>query len=129
MKNPMRIWFLLTALGVSAALTGCIAVVAAGAGAGTVAYVQGKLESPLGADYHRSVAAVDRAIAQLEFARISHNQDALTSTFTVRTAEDKKVVIEVSKVSDQASKVEIRVGIFGNEALSMTILDRIKANL
>ena len=129
MKNPIRTWFLPAVAAAAVALSGCVAVVAAGAGAGTVAWVQGRLDAPLNAGYRKSVAAVDRAIAQLEFARISNKQDALTSIFVARTAADKKVEITVIKVSDDASKVQIRIGIFGDEALSMTILDRIKANL
>jgi hypothetical protein len=129
MKTSLKTWLVVAAAAGSMALTGCVAMVAAGAGAGAVAYVQGKLEAPLDAHYAKAVRAVDRAIEQLEFARISEKKDALTAIFVARTAEDKKVTIRVSKVGDQSSRVEIRVGLFGDETLSMTILDRIKTNL
>ena len=42
---------------------------------------------------------------------------------------NKKIKIKVSKVGDQSAKVQIRVGVFGDEALSLAILDKIKTNL
>ncbi len=110
-------------------LTGCVAVVAGAAGAGTVAYVRGELESTLGAGYERSVEATNLAIQQLQFAKVSERRDALLDTITVRTAGDRKVVIRVNKVADFSSRVRIRVGWFGDEALSLTILEKIRANL
>ncbi len=110
-------------------LSGCVAVVAGAAGAGAVAYVRGQLEAPLNADYEQSVAATNLAIKQLEFARISEKKDALEAYFTVRTAADRKIDIKVIKIAAGASKVQIRVGIFGDEDLSMTVLTKIRDNL
>jgi Protein of unknown function (DUF3568) len=129
MKIPFKTWFLLAAVAASMALTGCVAVMAGAAGAGTVAYLRGELDAPLDASYPQAVSGVDRAIKQLEFARISDKQDALTAIFIARTAEDKKITIKVTKVGDQTSKVAIRVGWLGDESLSLTILSRIKANV
>ncbi len=112
-----------------ASLTGCVAVVAGAAGAGTVAYVRGELESTLSAGYEKSVEATNLAVQQLQFAKVSERRDALMDTITVRTAGDRKVVIRISKIADLNSKVRIRVGWFGDEALSLTILEKIRSNL
>ncbi len=130
MKTTLRIQAAVAAaVLVLASLTGCVAVVAAGAGAGTVAYVRGELDSTLSAGYDTSVTAANRAIQQLQFAKISESRDALTDKIIVRTAGDRKVVIWVDKMSDLSSKVRIRVGWFGDEALSLTVLEKIRANL
>ncbi|HKB89816.1 MAG TPA: DUF3568 family protein [Opitutaceae bacterium] len=135
MKSKLRLfrsWSLLGAIGLlvaSLSLTGCLAVAAGGAAAGTVAYIRGDLEANLGNDYERVFHATEEAISQLQFAKISAVKDALEGTVLARTASDKKVNIKVTKVSDQLTRVRIRIDIFGNEALSMTILDKIKANL
>ena len=129
MKIPMRTWFLLATATAALAGSGCVAVVAGAAGAGTMAYIRGELDAPLDTNYHQAVTAADRAIKQLQFALVSDRQDALTAVFTARTAEDKKITIKVVKVGDQTSKVEIRVGWMGDERVSLTILDRIKANV
>jgi hypothetical protein len=120
---------MLGAVILAASLSGCVAVVAGAAGAGTIAYVRGRLDAPLEADYDKAVRAANLAIKQLEFAKISEKKDALEAILIARTAADRKVEIKVFKVSDQTSKVQIRVGVFGDQALSLTVLDKIKINL
>ncbi|HEY0967523.1 MAG TPA: DUF3568 family protein [Opitutaceae bacterium] len=128
----------LSALRISAALaltalvglqSGCLVVAAGAAGAGTVAYIRGELESSVNGRYETVVSAANEAIGDLKFARISENQDALTALLIARTADDKKIEVKVTKVTDTVSKVQIRVGIFGDETISRTILDTIKGNL
>jgi hypothetical protein len=109
--------------------SGCLIVAAGAAGAGTVAYIRGGLEASLEGRYDSVVAAANEAVADLQFARISENKDALTALIVARTADDKKIEITVTKVSANLSRVEIRVGVFGDEFVSVSILDRIKANL
>jgi hypothetical protein len=117
------------ALAVAVALqSGCVAV-AVGAGAGAVAYIRGDLEATLEGSLNATNKAADRAVSQLEFVKISDRKDALSANLTARTAQDKKVEIIMTKVSGQVTKVKIRVGIFGDEAVSLAILDKIRANL
>ena len=122
----------LAALVVTAVLalhSGCLAVAAGAAGAGTVAYVRGELSVSLDQNFDRTVYATQRAIEDLKFAKISDKQDALMAVIVARTAEDKKIEIRVSSVSAAQTKVQIRVGVFGDEALSQRILEKIRANL
>lgn len=109
--------------------SGCLVAAAGVAGAGTVAYIRGELSSTLDAPYENVVRASNRGIQQLEFAKISENKDALTAIIISRTADDKKIEVKVSKISDSTTRIQIRVGVFGNEALSLTVLDKIKENL
>jgi hypothetical protein len=129
MKPALKFRLMLAAALLAASLTGCVAVVAGAAGAGTVAWVRGELEATLDANYEKAATAANLAIEQLQFAKISEKKDALTAILIARTAEDKKVEIKVIKIGDQSAKVQIRVGVFGDEALSLTILDKIKTNL
>ena len=129
MKTKTRLGLLFASAVLALSLTGCVAVVAGAAGAGTVAYVEGRIDAPLNANYTKSRQAVDLAIKQLEFALINEHHDALTAYFTARTAGDKKISITLMKVTDSTSRVQIRVGIFGDENLSLTVLNKIKANL
>ena len=128
----VRLAMLMTAsvlLGTLAATSGCLAV-AAGAGAGAaVAYVRGDLDATLNAGFEKAVHAANAAVGDLKFAKVSEKKDALQAILTVRNAADKKIEIRVTQVGDALTKVKIRVGVFGDEALSLTILDKIKANL
>jgi hypothetical protein len=117
-------------LALATGFSGCLAV-AAGAGAGAaVAYVRGKLEANLGADYEVAIAATNRAIQQLGYAKVSESKDSLVDNFVVRNADDKRIDIRLENAARGLTKVTIRVGhFFGDQALSVSILEKIKANL
>ncbi len=127
-----RIWTAVTAMAALAVLgttSGCVAIVA-GAGAGAaVAYVRGDLDASLDASVEKALGAVNKAVTQLQFAKVSEKKDALQAIVVARNAADKRIEIRVDKVTEASSKVKIRVGTFGDEALSVTILEKIKANL
>lgn len=108
---------------------GCVAVVAAGAAGTGVAWYRGKLEVNLNHDLDAVFRASQKALTQLEFAKISDKKSSVDAELVSRTALDKKIEITLQKVTDGTTKVAIRVGVFGEESLSMTILDKIKANL
>ncbi len=100
-----------------------------GAAAGTVAYVDGKLEVSLGYSYDAVVTASNRAISQLQFAQPEERKDALSDTLTTHDAKGDSIEVVVTKVGDNLTKVDIRVGTFGDQPMSQEILDKIKANL
>ena len=129
MKTIWRLWAILAVAAFLPLPSGCVAVLAGAAGAGTVAWVEGRLDATLDANFGRAERAADRAITQLQFAKVSEDKDALTAKLIARTAEDKRVEIKVIREGDTASKVQIRVGLFGDKAQSLAILDKIKANL
>lgn len=111
-----------------AAMPGCI-VMAAGAGAGAVAYVRGELNATVDSDYNRVVTAAGQAIKELEFAKVSENKDALQAVLVARTALDKKVEIKIANPGNKLTTIKIRVGVFGDEQLSQAVLAKIKAGL
>ncbi len=120
---------LTTALATLAGTSGCLAV-AAGAGAGaTVAYVRGDLDTTLSANLDRSTRAVNKAIEQLQFAKVSESKDALQVIVIARNAADKKIELHLDKLADDATKLKIRVGTFGDDYLQTTILEKVKSNL
>jgi hypothetical protein len=124
-----RVWVALV-LGIAAAgLTGCVAVVAAGAAGTGVAWYSGHLEANLDQNLDAVFAASQKALNQLEFANISNKKSSVDAQLVSRTALDKKVEVTLEKVTDRSTKVIIRVGVFGDETLSMSILDKIKAAL
>jgi hypothetical protein len=109
--------------------SGCAVVVAGAAGAGTVAYIRGELDATLNERYDRVISASNDAVEKLELARISEAKDVFSAVIIARTAEDKKVRIKLTKEGEKMTKVQIRIGIFGDEEKSRAILDRINAGL
>jgi hypothetical protein len=111
-------------------LTGCIALAAgAAAGAGAVAYVRGELDTSLNANLDAVDRAANRAGDELKFAKINESADALTRILTLRTADDKKIEIRLTRTTDTLTRVRIRVGLLGDETLSRLLLEKIQANL
>ena len=133
MKSSRSFYSIVTAavlsISVLGATSGCLAVAAAAGAAGAVAYVRGELAATLSSDMARAQNATDQAIAQLGFAEVSDRRSAVDGVFIARTAADKKIEINLEKVADNVTRIRIRVGLIGDESLSMQILDRVKANL
>jgi hypothetical protein len=126
--NRTHIAFLLLMLSLPF-MSGCALLLAGGAGAagaGTGVYVKGDLETNLEAPLERTIEATNRAIDNLEFVKISEEADKLTGEITARTAQDKKIKIKLDKVTDNTTKISIRVGVFGDKALSYSLLEEIK---
>lgn len=116
-------------LGVTAATTGCVAVAAAGAAGAGVAWIRGALETNVDHDLVRVYRASQKAVRELEFAVVTERQSSVDATVVARTALDKKVEVILKQAGSKTTHISIRVGIFGDEAMSLAILDRIKAEL
>lgn len=109
--------------------SGCVIVAAGAAGAGTVAYVRGELESTVPSSLAKSMQATRAAVEQLKLIKISDKEDALAGVFVARTADDKRIEVKLTAVGEGMTKVQIRVGVFGDRTVSTAVFDRIKANL
>jgi len=128
-RFPLRALAAMLLVATLACNSGCFLVGAAAAGAGAVAYVRGELNASLGNKYDDVLRASNRAMVQLEFAKVSESKDALQAQLIARTALDKRITITIKKTGDAFTRLEIRVGTFGDEMVARTILDKINANL
>ncbi len=108
--------------------SGCLAV-AVGAGASAVAWVRGELRTTVNGNFDKTVAAANKAVRQLEFVKISESKDALLAIIVARNAADKKIQIKIENVGGALTNVKIRVGIIGDEPVSLALLEKIRANL
>jgi len=111
---------------------GCILLVAGGAaaaGAGTVFYLDGELKDTESASLDTVNTAAVAGLKDLQFAVISDTKDAISAKILARTATDTKITITLAKLSPESTEIHIRVGTFGDEALSRQILDKLKTHL
>jgi Protein of unknown function (DUF3568) len=111
------------------ALSGCVSKPAGAGAAATYVYLKGDLESTLEGNLDRAFRASNEAVKQLQFTKISESKDALLGIVVARNAADKKIEIRVDKAGENLTKVKIHAGLVGDEALSLAVLERIKANL
>jgi hypothetical protein len=109
--------------------SGCAVVVAGGAGAGTVAYLRGDLRATMDASMDQAAKAVTAGIAKLRLNMISEESDATGGKFIARTAKDEKISITLTRESATLTRISVRVGLFGDEALSRHIYEAISQSL
>ena len=114
--------------GTAAIIQGCVAA-AIGAGAGAVAYVRGDLEAFEAENLNTVYKAAERTIEQLELNVIEKTKDALSVTIVTRDAENKRIRIKLKAMTENTTKISIRIGWFGEETKSRLIYDKIKVNL
>lgn len=108
---------------------GCmVAVVGAGA-AGTVGYLKGDLEVVEAVSLNVVYQATEKAVEEMNLFEISKKKDSLEAIFTLRDVSDKKITIKMTAITKSTTKISIRVGIFGNEAKSQMIHEKIKENI
>lgn len=101
---------------------------AAGAGAGTYAYVDGELKNTETVSYDTACSATLAAMKDLGFAVVEDKKDALTDKITARSTVDKRVYVTLTKQSPTATEIRIRVGTFGDQTQSQQILNQIKSH-
>jgi hypothetical protein len=94
-----------------------------------VAYGHGELSTDLTHHLDAVFGAAQRALGQLEIVKIDDKRTRVDAQILSRTATDKKIVINLYRVTDTLTKVEIKVGLVGDETLSRLILDRIVSEL
>ncbi|HHT9124916.1 MAG TPA: DUF3568 family protein [Candidatus Brocadiia bacterium] len=121
----------ITLLGILFSTGGCAGalLVGGGAGAGTAAYIMGELKSTEEASIEKTWQAAQKAMDDLEFLVTSKQKDALSAKLIAREANDKKIEIKLKKISESLTEVKIRVGVFGDESLSLHVLKEIRKNL
>ena len=113
-------------------LAGCPAAFVAGgvaAGAGGVAYAMGELKILIDRDVHAIYEASRAALAKLEIKVVEGEKDALSALIIGRGAGDKKITLKIKRAEGHLSELSIRVGTFGDEAMSQAIYDEIRKHL
>jgi hypothetical protein len=109
--------------------SGCL-LVAAGAGAGAgVAYVKGDLDATVNAAPDQVAAAAEAAMKDMGLAVVSSQASKLDAKVVGRTARDTKLQVIVKAESTGTSKVSIRAGHFGDDALQSQLLGEIQKRL
>ncbi len=111
---------------------GCfLFVVGAAAGAGAVGYawVDGEVKTTEAASLNQTWDASLAAMKNPEFTVTDKSKDALSGSVTAQTADHKTIKINLKYISNTSTDIRIRVGTFGDETLSRTILSKINSHV
>lgn len=111
---------------------GCVVAavgVGAAAGAGTVAYLKGELKALEDANIDRVWSATEGAVNELNFIVTNKVKDSVSAKLDALTADNKSIHITLKRKTGSLTEIVIRIGTFGDEKLSMLILEKIQKRL
>jgi phage tail sheath gpL-like len=74
-------------------------------------------------------AAAEKAAGDLKLSDIVGNATKVDGKVTAKNAHGDAVTIEIEQAGEHVSKVSIRVGVTGDEAVSKQLVDKIKSRL
>jgi uncharacterized protein DUF3568 len=77
----------------------------------------------------KATTAASKACEDLKLDNIASNATSVDGKVTARTAEGQDVVINIEQDGANVSKVSIRVGATGDEAVSKQLVDRLRSHL
>jgi hypothetical protein len=130
MKGEKR-WLILGAMiFVLVGLPGCAMVVGAAAGAAGVAYVKGEAEkiydAPIARVYNATLVAVKDDLGLVVYESYLAG---LEGEIEARRLDEKEVDIDLKALTENTTKVKIRVGTWGDEEYSRLIFSKIDKRL
>src|SRR3990167_5110932 len=102
-------------LGAVITSSGCALLFGAAAGAGGFAYVKGDLQKNFDYPLDRLHKACTRALRDLKAIVSSDETDKHSSKIKFTLEGDKTGEINIKALTEKASKLSIRIGIFGDE--------------
>jgi hypothetical protein len=117
----------LIAISSGVALSGCSTIAAARVS--TFAYVNGELCATLPAPLDDAYRASSTALEELELPVIGWAKDAFGARLTAIQAQGGDVHVVLERKGDQATRIRIRVGSFGDQVKARYILRTIADNL
>jgi hypothetical protein len=111
------------------ALPGCVVAVGVGVGTLGLAYIQGEHQVDVSAGPAKTIQAVSQTVVDHGFILISSRSDELGGEVIARTKTDAKVRVTAQRLASGHSRLWVRIGVLGNEALSDELLTAIRERL
>ena len=94
---------------------GCFLLLAGAAGgAGTAVWLSGKLTQEFHAPYEQTIAAAKTALESLKLEIIKDTKEDTVAQLKSKYSDGREVWIDIHKVSEESTKVEVRVGTVGS---------------
>ncbi|MCO6437484.1 MAG: DUF3568 family protein [Phycisphaerae bacterium] len=91
-------------------------------GCQTVKKATGSYEAYMQADPERVVSAARASMEELGLIGVVAQSTKLDGELSARTAQDKTVTVSVQREGEDVSRMTVRVGTFGDKAMSQTII-------
>ena len=132
MKSSKKIILSLLLATSALTLNSCI-LAALAVGGSTVAYIDGVYSMNMEGNYKDAYKAALKAVNDnSDFVLVSKNIDSTKNTAEIEGAtkvDSTDFTINIQRLTDNASKITVKFGSFGDQAMSSTLMDQIQANL
>ncbi len=110
-------------------LAGCALFAGAAAGGATYAWVSGKLTFTTPHDVARSHEATLAAFKKLEIMVVKDETSELGSKMEGKTKTSETVTVDLEPQASNVTKIDVRVGFFGNHDKETEVADNIRKHL
>ena len=124
----IKLILLVLLLTFSCLLSGCIAVVGAGA-VGAIAYVLGDLEIKETKDLNSVYIATQQAYRDLNLVIEKNEKDEIGAIISAHDVHNERITVKLVKEDENTTKISIRVGLWGDEKKSRLVYSQIWENL
>ncbi|RJP19674.1 MAG: DUF3568 family protein [Candidatus Omnitrophota bacterium] len=104
-------------------------LMAGGAAAGTVAYINGELKQFEAVGIDHLWLATQTASKAMELHTVESEKDALTARLQLKGANDQDIYINLKSMAVNRTEIRIRINVFGDEKSSQRILSEIEKRL
>ena len=124
-------FLLMAGLVALAAQPGCTALIFGGgavAGAGMVAYARGEIRVTEDVNLSRAWSATQSAVDDLALTVVERERDNLGARLVALDRDSNRVKVRLEKLP-RFTEIRIRVGFFGDEKLSRSLLEWIRQRL
>jgi hypothetical protein len=131
MRKTALVLTLALCLGVTLS-SGCALILFAGgaaAGAGAVAYMNGELQTTEAIPLDKACIAAQAALKNMGYTVTRKDESPMVSTKFAAKKGEQRVEITLKSVGDKVTQIGVRVGVFGDRAMSNVILAEIKKEL
>ncbi len=127
-RSAFLIAGMLTPMVIAPLLISCKASVNTTSAGTTVVYNQGTLQYVAPHTLEESWDASQEALKQLEFVVTDSAKDALSARLDAKTAKDEDVKVRLERRGEKETSISVKVGILGDESLSLIVLEKIESN-
>lgn len=105
---------------------GCALLLAGAAGgAGTAVWLSDKLTQAVDAPFDRTIQAAKSALEKLDLKITKETIKDEVAQYISEYYDGKKVWIDIHKITQKTSRIEVRVGLTGDEEAARKISDQI----
>ena len=94
-------------------LSGCGAIIVAGAGAGAYTYYSGNVTRTYTAEYQKTINTCLKVLSQMELRVVNRSGDEFKTKIESGRYDDTDITIEIEKIGSNLSRVNIRTGLIG----------------